>query len=163
MATTTSRTTRSYFLYKLLAGGLVASIVMAMWEMIVEAVIPNGAGFWGAPIYIGATVLRNLQTVAKPVPFDALGLITGMMGHMMNSVIFGLIFAFLIAPRFKSLISQIVAGVVYGVVIFPVMWFAIVPLVDSVMLNLNAIVFLIGHMMWGVALGFINFRFGGRA
>ena len=153
MATTTT-VARPSFSLKLLVAGLVASLVLGMWEMILEAIV--GDGFWSPVVYIAATVLRGLQSVTVPVPFDLLGVILGLMGHMMNSVIFGLIFAFLIAPRAKSLAGQIVAGVVYGVVIYLVMWFVVLPLVDPVMLSLNAFVFLLGHMMWGIALGAIN-------
>jgi hypothetical protein len=164
MATTTyPTTTRSRFSIMWLAGGFVGGMVMAMWEMIVEAIIPNGAGFWAAPTYIGATILRNLQTLAKPVPFDALGFIAGVMGHMMNSLIFGLIFVWLIAPRFKSLAGQVVAGLVYGMVVFGVMWLVVVPVVDPVMANLNVGVFLLGHMMYGIALGAVNYWVTARA
>jgi len=155
MATTTAAV-RPSFSSKLLVAGLAASVVMGMWQMILEAILPSGAGFWSPVVYIAATILRGLQSVTVPVPFDLLGVILGLMGHMMNSVIFGLIFAFLIAPRARSLVGQIVAGVVYGVVIYLVMWFVVLPLVDPVMLNLNAYVFFLGHMMWGVALGAIN-------
>jgi uncharacterized membrane protein YagU involved in acid resistance len=51
-----------------------------------------------------------------------------------------------------------VAGLVYGVVVYVVMWFIILPLLDPVMLNLNAFVFFLGHMMWGVALALVNYR-----
>ena len=33
-------------------GGIAASLVIAMWEMIVEGVLPGGAGFFGPPIAI---------------------------------------------------------------------------------------------------------------
>ncbi|MBI3760837.1 MAG: hypothetical protein HY260_03115 [Chloroflexi bacterium] len=154
MATTTT-TARPSFSVKLLIAGLVASLVLGMWEMILEAIV--GDGFWSPVVYIAATVLRGLQTVTAPVAFNLLGVVLGLMGHMMNSVIFGLIFAYLIAPRAKSLVGQIVAGMVYGVVIYLVMWFVVLPLVDPVMLNLNAFIFLLGHAMWGIALGAINY------
>ena len=142
--------------WKLLVAGLIASMVMAMWEMAVEAMIPGGAGFWAAPVMIAATVLRDLQNVSTPVPFDMMGVGLGMMGHMMNSVILGIVFALVIAPRIPSLIGQIIAGMLYGVIIFAVMWYAVLPVIDPVMLKLNLIVFLAAHAMWGVALGWIN-------
>ena len=142
--------------WKLLIAGLVASMVMAMWEMIVEAILPGGAGFWAAPVMIAATVLRDLQNVATPVPFTLIGVVVGMMGHMMNSVILGIIFAFWVAPKVPSLVGQIIAGMIFGVMIFVVMWYAILPVIDPVMLRLNAVVFLIAHVMWGGALGWIN-------
>jgi uncharacterized membrane protein YagU involved in acid resistance len=159
MASTTLSTTRTKLSVKLFGAGLIASLVMGIWEMMVEAIIPNGAGFWSAPTYIAAMVLRNLQTVARPVPFDLVAVMAGLMGHMMNSVIFGLIFAFVIAPRFKSLIGQVIAGMMYGAVVYAVMAFVVVPFVDPVMANLNAVVFFLGHLMWGVALGALSYRF----
>ncbi len=157
MSSTTLTAARSNSAAKLIVPALVASLVMGMWQMIVEAFIPGGAGIWAAPTYIAATIFRNLQGVARPVPFDALGVAAGLMGHMMNSVIFGLIFALAIAPRFKSLVAQAIAGMVYGAVVFAAMWFVVAPLVDPVLLNLNAVVFFLGHLMWGVALGAVNY------
>ncbi|CAG0946349.1 hypothetical protein ANRL1_02929 [Anaerolineae bacterium] len=163
MSTASLSTTRTILSFKLLGAGLIASLVMGMWEMMVEAIIPNGAGFWSAPTYIAATLFRNLQTVARPVSFDAVAVMAGLMGHMMNSVIFGLIFVLVIAPRFKSLIAQAGAGMMYGAVVFAAMWFVALPIIDPVMLNLNAVVFFLGHLMWGVALGALNYRFGAKA
>ncbi len=163
MSSTTLSTTRSNAAVKWIGAGLIASLVMGMWEMMVEAIIPNGAGFWSAPTYIAATLLRNLQAVARPVPFDFIAVMAGLMGHMMNSVILGLVFALVIAPRFKSLVSQAVAGMVYGAVVYVMMALVVVPLIDPVMANLNAVVFFLGHLMWGVALGALNYRFTAKA
>ncbi|HEY6073235.1 MAG TPA: hypothetical protein VIV15_07570 [Anaerolineales bacterium] len=157
MATVALTAARSNSTIKWLAGGFAGGMAMAMWEMIAEGIIPNGAGFWAAPSYIGATLLRNLQTLPRPVPFDALDLSAGVMGHMMNSLVFGLIFVWLIAPRFRSLAGQVIAGLAYSLVIFGVMWLAVVPVLDPVMMNLNAGLFLVGHMMYGIALGAVNY------
>jgi len=163
MTSTTIRAARPSFPLSLLAGGLVASIVMGMWQMILEAIIPGGAGFWSPLVFIAATILRDLQTVSVPVPFHLLGVLLGLMGHMMNSVIFGLLFAYLIAPRTRSLIGQAVAGMVYGAAIYVVMWFAIVPLVDPVMAHLNPLIFSLGHFMYGLALGLVNHKVTAKA
>ena len=156
MTTATLGAARPAFSLKTLVPGLVASVVLGIWEMMLEAVV--GAGFWAPLVFIAATVLRNLQGVAVPVPFDLVAVMAGLIGHMMNSVIFGLIFTFLIAPRFRSLGGQVAAGAVYGIVIFAMMWFVVVPLADPVMLKLNVVVFFLGHMMWGALLGLLNHR-----
>ena len=153
MTSTTAPVVRSSFSLKLLAGVIVAGLIMAVWEMMMEAILPGGNGFWSPVVYIGATVVRDLQGVTAPVPFHLLGVMAGLMGHMMNSIIFGLIFALLIAPRARSLGAQIVAGLIYGVVVYLVMWLVVVPLLDPVMRHLNAVVFLLGHMLSGVTLG----------
>jgi len=102
-------------------------------------------------------VIRNLQNVAPPVPFDLTGVVVGLMGHMMTSIIFGLIFTFLIAPRLRTLGSQVIVGMIYGAAIFVVTWLIVVPAVDPVMRRLNGLAFLIGHLMFGVALGAVNY------
>jgi uncharacterized membrane protein YagU involved in acid resistance len=132
---------------------LVASLVMGMIEMIYEAFA--GGGFWSPVVYIGATVLRGLQSVRPPVAFDFWGVIVGLMGHMMNSVIFGSIFATVFVRGAKTRGTQVTRGALYGLVIFFAMWYAVVPAVDPVLRQLNGTVFAIAHIMWGAALGLL--------
>jgi len=141
-------------------GGIVASLVIAMWEMVVEALIPGGAGFFGPPIAIGATIVRDLQGSSNPIPFDLPALVLGLAGHMMNSVILAGAFGFLVRGRGLSAPRLVGAGVLWGAVVFAAMWFVIVPVVDPLMLNLNAAAFLAGHLVWGAALGVLWSRVG---
>jgi len=136
---------------KVLIAGLVASVVMAMIEMVYEGLF--GAGFWSAPIFIAATVLRDLQTVAIPVTFSLIPTVLGMMGHMMNSVVLGVVFAALFGRFLSAPMMGAIVGALYALAIFIVMWFVALPFIDPVMLNLNPIVFAISHMMWGAVLG----------
>ena len=138
---------------RVIGAGLIASVVMGMIEMIYEALA--GAGFWSPVVFIGATILRGLQSVQVPVPFLLGGVVFGLAGHMMNSVIFGLIFARIAARTSLSRGGLVLAGVVYALAIFVVMWYVIVPAIDPVMLKLNGAVFAIAHVMWGAALGLI--------
>ncbi len=136
---------------KVIIAGLVASVVMAMIEMLYEGLF--GAGFWSAPIFIAATILRDLQTVAVPVGFSLVPVVLGMMGHMMNSVVLGVIFAALLGRLLSSPVIGAIAGALYALMIFFVMWFVVLPFIDPVMLGLNPIVFALSHMMWGAVLG----------
>ena len=136
---------------KVLIAGLVASVVMAMMEMVAEAFL--GTGFWSAPTFIAATVLRGLQTVAIPVPFLLVPVVIGMMGHMMNSVVLGFAFASAFGKRLASPAIGYLYGGLYALVIFFAMWFVILPLIDPVMLVLNPYVFALAHIVWGVVLG----------
>ncbi len=138
-------------LRRVLVAGIVASLVMGMIEMIYEGLA--GGGFWSPAVYIGATVLRGLQSVRIPVAFDFWGVVLGLMGHMMNSVIFGLIFTAIFARRASSRGGLVVSGAIYSLVIFFAMWYVVAPAIDPVILNLNATVFAIAHIMWGTALG----------
>lgn len=133
--------------------GLVASIVMGMWQMVAEAI--TGEGLFGPPVYIAATVLRDLQQAqggAGLGPVEPIGIVAGLMGHMMNSVLLALAFA-AVAPRLTRSIAGLVAlGMVWGLAVYAVMWLLIVPLVDPVLGRLHSGVFLLGHLMWGATL-----------
>jgi hypothetical protein len=136
---------------RVLLAGLAASVVMGMFEMLYEAVA--GAGFWSPVVFIAATLLRSLQGIVIPVTFQPIPVLLGLMGHMMNSVILGVVFALLIAPRFGTRNALLIGGVVYGAAIFVLMWFAVIPLVDPVMLKLNGVAFAVAHVTWGAVVG----------
>ena len=145
---------------RILIAGIGASLVFAMWEMIVEAVIPHGAGVFGPPIAIGATIVRDLQGSANPIAFNAVGLVLGLLGHMMNSVILAVIFGLIVSRLAPSAAGTIGLGMAWGAAVFAAMWFVIAPAIDPLMMNLNAAVFFAAHLMWGAALGVIWTRFG---
>lgn len=140
---------------RIVIGGIVASLVLAMWEMVVEAVIPGGAGFFGAPVAIGATLVRDLQGSTNPLPVDAVALVLGLMGHMMNSVILAALFGLYARRSSRSTSSLVGIGAAWGVAIYVGMWYVVLPVIDPVMLNLNGPLFLAGHLMWGAALGYL--------
>ncbi len=147
----------------ILIGGIAASLVIAMWEMIVEAVIPDGVGFFGLPIAIGATIFRDLQGSANPIPFDLGALVVGLAGHMMNSVILAVVFGLAVRGRNLGVGPLVAAGMAWGVAVYVAMWFVILPAIDELMLNANAAVFFVGHLMWGAALGYLWSRFSAAA
>ncbi|MBI4329502.1 MAG: hypothetical protein HY685_06525 [Chloroflexi bacterium] len=136
--------------------GLVASVVMGMWQMVIEAVA--GEGLFAPPVFIGATVLRELQGVQGAPgigPWEPLAILLGLMGHMMNSVLLALVFA-AVAPRIvRAWFGLVVLGMVWGAAVFVVMWAIVIPLVDPAMLRLNGATFFVGHLMWGAAVGAI--------
>ena len=138
-------------LRRAIVAGLAASIVMGMIEMVYEGLA--GAGFWSPLVFIGATVLRGLQSVQVPVSFHPAGVVLGLMGHMMNSALFGILFGWIVSRAAMSRGRLLQAGALYGLVIFLVMWYAVVPALDPVMLNLNGVVFAIAHVVWGAVLG----------
>ncbi|MEO8625188.1 MAG: hypothetical protein ABI452_00665 [Candidatus Limnocylindrales bacterium] len=143
--------------------GVASSVVLAMWEMVVETILPSGAGFFGAPIAIGATIVRNLQGSTNPIPFDGLALVLGLAGHMMNAVILAAIFAIGVGRRNLGTGALVIAGMAWGAAVFAGMWFVVVPVVDPLMGNLNAPAFVVGHLMWGATLGFVWARYSEHA
>ncbi|MCI0584806.1 MAG: hypothetical protein L0227_18280 [Chloroflexi bacterium] len=144
----------------ILIGGIVASLAIAMREMAVEAVIPYGAGLFGPPMAIGATIVRDLQGSANPIPLDLAALVLGLAAHLTNSVVLAAAFGVLIGRRALGTSGLAAAGVAWGVAVFAAMWFVAVPAIDPLVLNLNGIAFLAGHMMWGAALALLWSRFG---
>ncbi len=138
---------------RIVVSGIVASLVLAMWEMIVEAFLADGAGFFGPPIAIGAALVRDLQGSSNPIPFDGVALGLGLMGHMMNSIILAAVFGLIVSRLTPSRGGTIILGMGWGIAVFAVMWFVVVPAIDPLMLNLNAAAFFVAHLMWGAALG----------
>jgi hypothetical protein len=133
--------------------GLIGGLAMALFEMLYEAI--GGAGFWSPVVFISATSLRDLQSSAVPVAFEPLPVGLGLMGHMLNSVVLGLIFAWLAAPRLRSLTGLVIGGAVYGLIVFTVQWIFVLPIVDPVMLKLNALAFGASHVVYGATLGLV--------
>jgi hypothetical protein len=136
---------------KIIIAGLVSSIAMAMMEMVYEGLF--GVGFWSAPVFIAAAVLRDLQAIALPVSFALIPVVLGMMGHMMNSVILGVVFSALFGRFLNSPFTGAGVGALYALAIFFMMWFIVLPFIDPVMLHLNLVVFALSHMVWGAVLG----------
>lgn len=140
-----------YMNKKVIIAGLVASIAMAMMEMMYEGLF--GVGFWSAPVFIAATILRGLQAVAIPVSFNLVAVVLGMMGHMMNSVILAFVFVALLGRFATTRITGVVLGALYAFAVFLMMWFVALPFIDPVMLHLNPVVFALSHMVWGAVVG----------
>jgi hypothetical protein len=163
MATATTKlTSTQHPLVRVVIGSLIASLALGMWTMMLEGILHAGenfiAGLFSPVEYIAATVLGglgnpNFYPAGQLPSVDPLAIILGLMGHMMNAVIFGLIF-YAIATRLPNdRRSLIIAGVVYGVAILFAMWFIALPILDPVMLRVNFIAFLLGHMLFGAMLG----------
>lgn len=131
---------------------------MAMVEMIYEGLF--GVGFWSAPVFIAATVLRNLQSVAIPVSFELVPAVVGLMEHMMNSVLLGFLFVSVVplcTGPLRTRLKGTVGGIGYALLVFFLMWFVVLPIIDPVMLHLNPYVFAMAHIVWGAVLGYIAY------
>lgn len=147
-------------------GGLVGGMVFAMWAMVVEGVrsVTAGGSFWGslsthsgvwaAPQFIGAALIRGLETSRNP-NFDLGPLIPGPMSHIMNSIILGLIFVVFAYYLARSVAGLFMLGMAYGVAVFAVMWWLVVPDVDPAMQEVNGVVFFVGHLIYGGVLGLV--------
>jgi uncharacterized membrane protein YagU involved in acid resistance len=147
-------------------GGLLGGMVYAMWEMVVEGIrsasgggsfwgsLSTHTGFWSPPQWIGATVIRSLQSSRNP-DFDLGPLILGMIGHLMNSIILGLLFVAFAYYWTRSVSGLLVLGMIYGAAIFVIMWWLVVPSVDPAMQELDGVLFVIGHLLYGGVLGLI--------
>jgi hypothetical protein len=161
-ATAISRSTTSRSLTRVVMGTLIASVVFGMWTMMVEAIRHAGeglvAGFFSPLEYIAAAVRGGFGNAsfypAGQLPTaEPVGILFGLMGHMMNAVILGLIFYWIASRLSQSRATLIVAGIAYSVLLFVVMEYAILPFADPVLLRVDSIGFLVGHLLYGIGLG----------
>ncbi len=131
-----------------LAIGIIAGMVYGMMEMVIEAII--GHGFWSPLRYIASVFTLGQDTDPS---FSLIPVFIGLMGHMMNSVIFGLIFALWISQIISGRFGLALTGMAYAAVIFFLMWFLILPVIDPAMKLVNGVGFLLSHLMYGLVLG----------
>ncbi len=133
------------------AAGMVAGAVMGAVVMVVEAA--RGTGFWSPLILIAAAVIDELKGVRTPVPFHPVGVAVGVAVHLVNSVVLGLIFVRIFGRSGRVGASLVRAGLVYGLMVFAIMWYVVLPTMNPVMLQLNAVLFGGAHLVWGGVLG----------
>lgn len=127
--------------------GIIAGIIMAIVSMLITAAM--GMGFWLVPKMIAATFLGVDALVG-----GAGAVILGVIVHLIVSAILGLIFAFL-TPRIISASSDFGLGIVFGVVVWAVMTFIVLPLINDVMRDRVALMpfaWFIEHLVFGGSL-----------
>jgi len=128
--------------------GLIAGIVMAMWAMVVAAVM--GAGLLAPPQMIAEPLFGPVQMGA----FNPGAFIVGLMLHMMFSVVFGIAFALIWQRIAQGGLVAILGGMMYGVVIWVVMGYVVGPIVGShIAQEMPLWAWLVAHLMFGVVLG----------
>jgi uncharacterized membrane protein YagU involved in acid resistance len=128
--------------------GLIAGVVMAMWAMIVAAVM--GVGLLAPP-----------QMIAEPFfgpyrmgTFSAAAFVVGLMVHMMFSAVFGVIFALIWQRIARGGVVAVLGGMVYGVIVWAVMGYVVSPIVGAhITQEMPTWAWIVAHLMFGVVLG----------
>ena len=127
---------------------MVASMMMGMIEMIVEAAI--GHGFWSPLRYIASVFTRGSDTD----PGFSLGpVIVGLGGHMMNGLILGSVFAVIAWKLVRNPGVLAMAGMAFGALVYAVMWWGVAASIDPAMQLVNAQWFFVAHLVFGMVLG----------
>lgn len=158
-----------------LLGGIAGGIGMAMWMMIKAATA--GQGFW-APVsmclasfvYRGwarrmmdqMMMLQQQGQMMQP-GFEGIHGLVGIVLHMAVSMLFGVVFALILSGglgRRLGAAGTVAAGIVYGAAIWLVMEFAILPIINSFMVDnikdmVGSWVFFVAHLLFGMILGAI--------
>ncbi|PSR25120.1 MAG: hypothetical protein C7B46_20775 [Sulfobacillus benefaciens] len=127
-------------------GGVIGSMVMAIWAMMVSLI--SGKGFWVPVQLIAATWFGPQAMMHMTVRIIVVGLIT----HMMVGAMFGLVLAGLfVAFRIRSGPSRLLWGIGCAIGIWIVNQYAILPTIDPMMAtHMSPWAFALGHRMFGV-------------
>jgi len=132
--------------------GMVAAMMFGMVEMAIEGSIHRAGfldGFWSPVKYIAAVFTRGADT--DPT-YALVPVIVGLVGHMMNAMMFGAAFAYA-TRRIREPLTLTMAGVAYGIMIFIVMWYGLLVVLDPAMKRVNNTGFFFAHVIWGMLLG----------
>ena len=128
--------------------GLIAGVVMAMWAMIVAAVM--GAGLLAPPQMIAEPFFGPFQMGT----FNAVAFVVGLVVHMMFSIAFGIIFALIWQGIAQGGIVAVIGGMMYGLIIWVVMSYVVAPVVGShIAQEMPLWAWVVAHLMFGMVLG----------
>lgn len=137
--------------------GIIAGAVFGAFMMMVVAPVLGKP--MTAPLnMIGAVFLGKALLMQSTTG----GAFVGLMVHMMDSAIFGIIFVYL-WRAWKSLGRskgiEVLTGLAYGIIVWAVMIFVALPIIGSPMATVTGSWFLVGHMMFGMVLGWVAPRY----
>jgi hypothetical protein len=128
--------------------GIVAGLVMAMWSMVVTAVM--GMGLLAAPAMIAEPLFGSVNPAAPSL----VAVVVGLMLHMMFSAVFGVVFLAIWQSIGQGGATAIVGGMIYGVIVWAVMSYIVTPLVGAHIAQMMPVwAWLIAHLMFGGVLG----------
>lgn len=155
-----------------LVGGVIASLIMAIFAMI-AAVTYQGAGFF-TPLYHIASVVLAPSTMMTSMEsamsgsafyFSAGPALFGAVVHMMVGAMYGVMFAVLARLLRLSGGTLVLAGVVWGLVVFAISSWVALPLTAAVLgsgpqiANMASMVgyltFVLEHLLFGLVLGLV--------
>jgi len=143
---TTTQKSAVFPIGQAILGGLVGSIVMAMWAMMVS--LFSGMGFWTPVQLIAATWMGSqaMMHVTTSV------ILTGLMTHMMMGAMLGIVLAGAFAIfRIPTGPARLLWGMGYAIVVWIVNQYAVLPIIDPMMAShMPPWAFAIGHVMFGV-------------
>jgi hypothetical protein len=129
--------------------GIIGAVLMGMWAMIQMAL--QGMGFWMPMELIDGTWAGPLVILGGAG--YALG---GLLTHMMFAAVTGAVFG-LILPRGAGWGAALIGGLLYGAVIWVMMAFIGLPLLNSTMsarVNMMQGSFFWEHLLYGFGLSF---------
>lgn len=160
------------------AAGLAASVVMAMYAMIVAWI--KGDGFFTPMYHIASlwispsNLMTSMQDAMMQHDFHfAFGpAILGAMIHMMTGAMYGALFGLIVAAARVKGSALAIAGVGYGLLVFLISSFVALPLAAAIFSSGDQIThmarmagwwtFVSEHLLFGLALGLIVLRGRGR-
>jgi len=133
-----------------LAGGVAMAIVAALLSA------SMGQDIWHEPKRIAVIVYGPAALASSG--FDPGPVLVGSLIHLLVAALLGAIFG-IVTRRWLHLTSDfgtpVMAGLVYGLLIWMVAYFAVLPLVNPVLLEVYAPAFIIQHVVYGVVLGLV--------
>lgn len=128
--------------------GIIAGIVFALWEMILNPLF-LGNRPW-APVRMIAGIAMGQSVVPPPDTFALLPILVGVLVHLALSIIYAIVLAYIIQRM--SLGTSLVAGAIYGLVLYYLNFYLIANIAFGWFKGGQNWFTLIGHALFGLVL-----------
>lgn len=139
------------------AAGLIAGIVFLMAEMALLAM--SGQSPFGPPRMMAAMVMGE-SVLPPPATFDMGIMMVAMMVHFMLSIVTAFVFGALYKMVPRGLLTALVLGVLFGIAFYFFAFYAMTTVWPWFAMA-RGMISIAGHMLFGLALGWVYHRYSG--
>lgn len=137
--------------------GLIAGIVFLMAEMMMLAMA--GQSPWGPPRMMAAMV-QGKEVLPPPATFDLSIMMVAMIVHMMLSIAFAFVFGLVYKMLGRSLAMALILGAVFGLAMYFLNFYVMTGVWPWFEMA-RGMISIIGHLIFGVVLGWAYHKFSG--
>ena len=131
--------------------GIAAGIVLAVFMMVIVATVLGKPLL--APVNMMGAAFLGKEALMNP----GMGsIILGLIVHIIDSAILGIVFVYIARSLNGGMGANTIYGIVYGLLVWLLMAFIVLPIMNSPMAEVTGGWFVVAHLIFGVVLGLLT-------